>query len=740
VTALRLALTTVALVGAVTLHGSVATFWETATEAEFLRGEVSDLSIDSFGRVTLGPTVMPLYDATAPFVWTVVEAPDGSVFAGSGNEGQVFRVDATGQRSVFFDAEELEVHALALAPGGGLYVGSSPDGKIYKVNASGTAETFFDPEDRYIWSLVVDATGAVFAATGDKGRIYRIAPDGTGTIFYETKATHAMTLAFDRQDRLLAGTESPGRVFRVDATGRGFVLLDSSYAEIRALRVDVDDTIYVAAVNSRSAAQTDRPPSAPQAGGSTATATVSTSVTVVAVAQAPPAPQANQAAAPRGGPLAGAVFRIQSSGAYDLLWESTTDTPYDVALEPGGTILVATGNDGKIFRLAGEPFEPTLVARASAQQVTNLLPRTGGRVLLATSNPGKLLQLSATTATRGTYVSTVRDAGTVAAWGTLRWRQTAPTGSRLQIATRSGNTNLPDDAWSDWSAAYADPDGSAITSPQARYLQFRATLTGTSSAAPTLNSVTVAYLPRNARPRVRSITVYQPGTVFQQPFPQDPPIAGFEGNVPSPLEDRSAAAQASPALGRRTYQKGLLTFIWRADDENGDSLSYDVLSRREGDTEWSPLKRGMTNNILVWDTTAAPDGRYSIRVVASDAPSNSPATALAGARESAAFDVDNVPPAISAVSRRQDGARTIVAFEVSDAHAGVRQVDYSLEGERWFAIYPRDGIADSRVERYELALEGLPGDGAVILRAADALNNTSSTIVEGTAARPSGDR
>ena len=125
-------------------------------------------------------------------------------------------------------------------PGGGIYVGTSPQGKIYKVDATGKASVFFDPADRYIWSLAVDRSGNVFAATGDKGVIYKITPDGKGTVFYETKATHAMTLAFDTQGRLLAGTESPGRVFRIDPAGKPFVILDSSYNEIRTIRVDKD--------------------------------------------------------------------------------------------------------------------------------------------------------------------------------------------------------------------------------------------------------------------------------------------------------------------------------------------------------------------------------------------------------------------------------------------------------------------------------------------------------------------
>jgi len=109
---------------------AVPTFWQVSTESEFLKGEVENLSIDSYGRLTLGPAATPVYESNAPFLWTLVTAPDGTVYAGSGNEGQVFRIAPDGKSSVFFDSEELEVHAIALAPGGGIYVGTSPDGKV----------------------------------------------------------------------------------------------------------------------------------------------------------------------------------------------------------------------------------------------------------------------------------------------------------------------------------------------------------------------------------------------------------------------------------------------------------------------------------------------------------------------------------------------------------------------------------------------------------------------------------
>ena len=734
-------------------HAALPTFWQVSTEAEFLQGDVENLSIDAYGRLTLGPAVTTVYESSAPFLWTLVGAADGSVFIGSGNEGQVFRVDAQGRSRLFFDAEELEVHAIALAPGGGIYAATSPDGRIYKVDATGSSSVFFDPPDKYIWSLLVDAAGNIFAGTGDKGVIYKITPDGKGAPFYSTKATHVMSLAQDRERRLLAGTESPGRVFQLDANGKPFVLLDSPYNEIRSIRVDPGGNIYVAAVTGRGAQGSDRPPTpTPEPPPAPPVASVSTEVVSITIAgdvSAATHSASTPAPAPRGTQAlgTGGIYRISPDGVSDLVWQLREDAPYDIAFEPDASVIVATGNEGKIYRLTGDPMQSALVARATVQQITALLPDQSGRVLFATSNPGKVLRLAAQRADRGTYVSDVRDAQSVATWGAIKWQAAAPAGTRVEVSTRSGNTRTADETWSDWSPAYTDANGSPIASPRARYLQWRAVLTAGRDQAPVLTSVTAAYLPRNARPRVTSITIHPPGTVFQRPFPTgEPEIAGFEGETP----DRRAATQnaatvgagggggggGGPALGRRAYQKGLLTFVWRADDENRDELSYDVMYRREGETSWKSLRRTLRDAIFVWDTTSVPNGRYVVQIVASDLPSNAPDNALNGSLESSTFEIDNTPPAITITNvARQSGGVTI-GFDVRDVDSSVQKVEYSLDGDRWHTIYPKDGIADSRAEQFALALEGETAARAVIIRATDALNNVTSARGEASSPAP----
>jgi sugar lactone lactonase YvrE len=728
------------------LLAATPTFWTVSTQADFLKGDVEDLSIDSDGRVFLGPTAARLAETAAPFLWTLLSGSDGSLFAGTGNEGQVLRIARDGKVSTFFDAVELEVHALAPAPNGGLYVATSPDGKIYQVTADGKAKTFFDPEDKYIWALAGGRDGALYAATGEKGTIYRITPDGKGSVFYKTNTTNVVSLAIDRDGNVIAGTESPGRIFRIDPQGKAFVLIDSPFKEIHAIRMADDGTIYAAAFSGTPGGEdreapivTTPEPAKPPV--PTVSAEI-TSITVIGDTSSGVTAPAGGGREARGTRNAkGAIYRVRPDGLWDTVWEAMDDWPFDLLIEKDGALIVGTGKEGKLFRIAGDPARATLLARASARQVTALLRDSAGRIVGATSNPGKVFTLSSERAMRGTYDSDVRDAGTVATWGAIRWRASAKPGE-VELHTRSGNTAMPDETWSAWSKPYTSAEGDPIASPNARYLQWRAVLKSDTAAGagPVLTSVTAAFLPRNLRPTVTSITVHPAGTAFQRPFSTgELEIAGFEDNTSdgrSPTQQTSTSSGSpvttppSPALGRRVYQKGLQTFVWKADDENDDRLQYDISYRREGETTWKPLKRGLWDPIFVWDTTSVPDGTYYVKVTATDAPSNSPATALVGEMESVSFDVDNTAPHVEILSAVRTGSRATIKFIVHDDQSAVQRVEYSLDASRWRVAYPVDGIADSRREQFEVTLDEGDASRSVIIRATDTMNNVATAVAE----------
>ena len=269
-----------------------------------------------------------------------------------------------------------------------------------------------------------------------------------------------------------------------------------------------------------------------------------------------------------------------------MVWQSTSDTPYDAAVDADGAVVVGTGPDGKIFRVEGLPRTTVLLARAAARQVTRFERGPDGQLHYTTANPGSLFRLAANRAGSGTYTSEVHDARTIATWGTIRWRADAPGGSSIRLQTRSGNTAVPSDTWSPWSGPYASSSGTAITSPNARYLQWRALLAG-DGATPALFSVTAAYLPRNLPPEITRVTVHPPGQVNLRSFPHR--SADRRARTPSaiprprrprperrrrrPSAARSIAGGCSPSPGRRgirtTIRCASMSAIGRRRPPNG---------------------------------------------------------------------------------------------------------------------------------------------------------------------------
>jgi hypothetical protein len=464
-----------------------------------------------------------------------------------------------------------------------------------------------------------------------------------------------------------------------------------------------------------------------QTGGAEVTVTESFGGPVGAPAAAP-APLVKTPEPARSGPTKGAVLRLLASGEVDTLWTSSEETPHALASSKDG-LWMGTGNKGHVYRLRDDRSW-AMVATLPAEQVT-ALGRDGDAVVASTSNPGRVHALDARLAASGSFVSKVKDTETVSTWGRLRWDASVPAGTRVEVQTRSGNTSSPDTTWTDWSTAYTRAAGDPVTSERARFLQLKVTLHGTATASPVLSALQAAYLQRNLRPQMQAVTVHPPGEVFQKPLSLtgEVEILGLDAGA---LPDRAAPQAAKNLLppatsySRKLYQKGIQTFSWRADDPNGDTLAYEVQYRPVGEERFRVLRRGLTEPVLAWDTTTVPNGRYVVRVAASDAPSNPEALSLRSDRESEAFDVDNTPPSVAA---QATGGR--VSAQVKDDSSPVRRTEYSVDGADWEEVHPTDGISDTPEETYEFVPETTtPGPHMVVVRAMDLLGNVASARVE----------
>ncbi len=720
---------------AVSAVAAVPTFWRLESQADFLPGDSEGVSIASEGTISLAPAAQVLTEVNDPYLWSL--AVDGArVYLGSGNDGKVYRVEATGDSRVLADTNELQVHALAVDRRGTVYAGTSPRGSVYKIATDGTTDVFFDPEDRYIWALTSDSRGNLLVATGDRARIYRVDSGGRSEVLFESDETHVVSLAIDADDNLYAGTDASGLVLRIDRNGAAAVLFDTPFQEVRAIVLDSRGNVYAATVSGGVRA---REPVEP-APAPTPTASVSTGgggemVTVTATANVIAAAPASSASTSVSG-AAGGLYRIAPDGASELLWQSRNDPPLSLALSTDDRLLVGSGTDGRVF-LVSQDKTSALLLSADADQVTAVGAGGSGETYLVTSNPAKLYRLNRGRRTEGTYHSPAIDTKTVSSWGKIRWQATAPAGTAIKLQTRSGNSAEPDNTWSDWSQPYTASLGEQMASPRARFLQWRAVLNSTGEVSPELYDVTAIYLQQNLAPEVSEIVILPPGQTFQKPIVATGQIEilGME-EVLSETSSKNASASSSmgasvpamslTAIARPFYRKGIQTVTWKAADLNEDELRFDVHYRAEGETLWKLLRSGLTNPVIAWDTVAMPDGRYTLKIAATDAASNPSESARTGERTSMSFEVDNTPPRVTNLTAEaaQNGHR--IVFSAEDDISAIHSVEYAVNSGKWTIVFPTDGIADSRQESFNFLLPGYRDGGiyTLVVKVTDVLGNT----------------
>jgi hypothetical protein len=727
------------------VFSSGTTAWEMTSYSDFVRGRFDGISLSREGRLSLAPKIDTVFTSDQPVIWAVAEAPDGSLYAATGHHGRVYRIDRSGKSSLLWTAEQPEVFAIAVDRAGTVYAGSSPDGKVYRIE-DGKATEYFAPKARYIWSLAAAADGAIYVGTGDQGKIYRVTAPGKGELYYDTGQSHITGLAIDNQGRLLAGTEPNGILYRVSAKDKAFVLYDASLPEIRAIVPMPDGTVYAAALGGSIAKRAQTANQAAQGAGSSGSVpTVTTTITVEAQAAPgeikPPDPrQAQQQTSSAAGSatpsvstqfspvtdVAGvdksAVYRINPDNTVETLWSSKDENVYDIlALER--QVLFSTDENGRIYGLSPDR-RVTLVTQTNEAETTRLLP-SDHSVLAATGNMGRIFRLGEQPGPAGSYEAPVHDSGTASRWGSLAWRAELPSGCALTFRTRSGNSGKPDRTWSDWSEPLVNPTGSPVASPNARYIQWKAEMRGTGGATPLLNSVTLAYLPQNSPPVVKSINVVTTAAPATQAAKAASGGGGAYSVTVSDAGDSGSSSAGTPTqpLPRASSQQ--ITVAWQAEDPDGDRLLYAVYFRSEDASQWMLLKSGLHDNSITFDGDILADGKYFFRVVASDREVNPPPSAREAQMTSAPVMIDNTPPVVTIGPVRYTSGTAHVEFDAVDSASPLRHCEYSLDAAGWIPVQAADGVIDSLREHFALDLTGLsPGEHLLVLRAADSANNS----------------
>jgi hypothetical protein len=736
------------LAAAAPLLASSTATWEMSSYQDFQRGEFHNLSLSRDGTIALAPRLDDVFSSGQAVIWSVAAAPDGSLYLGTGNRGRLYRYDSSKPNikpELVWTSDQPEIFAVAVAKDGTVYAGTSPDGKIYSIR-SGKAELYFDPHAKYIWSLAIAPDGVVYAGTGGEGKIYRITGPKTGEEYYSTGQQHVTDLTLDNQGRLLAGTEPNGILYRVTAKGKAFALYNANLPEVRALASGDDGSIYAVGMGgsvNRKAQSAAQAAQAMLQSGSTPIVTTSITVAANADEQAgleakPPgaSPTAGQAAAANAaialaaanpqsietpGVEKSAIYRIRPDNTVDTLWSSKEENVFDLLPASGG-LLFATDAGGRIYRLTPDR-KLTLVAQTNEGETTRLVS-SHGAVFAATGNMGKLFELDSGTADKGSYESPIFDAQSVARWGRVQW-----TGAgHVALQTRTGNSLRPDGTWSDWSEPVTDSSGGQITSPNARFIQWKAELAKGGGESPKFENFTLAYLPENTPPVIKSIIVTT-SAASSTPSSRSSSSTGVPANNAYSITV-SDTGDAGPATSTGTPTQTVsraasqqLIVSWQAEDSDGDRLEYSVWFRGQGEHDWKLLKTALHDTSISIEGDALADGRYLFRVVASDAESNPPDHALTAELISSPVLIDNTPPVVHVASSKRDGRNAVIDFDATDATSALRRCDYSVDAGPWMAINSADGVIDSPHEQFHLTAPVPAGEHVLVLRAVDSGGN-----------------
>jgi len=207
---------------------------------------------------------------TAEHVWALaLDAKSGTIYAGTGGPGKIAAIEPGGRTRALWDSGDKHVVSLITADDKHLFAGTSEEGILYKVGLDGRAEALADFDAEEVRALVRHG-GALYAAVNDfekgggaaaggpgaaaprgtritvapsgspasagslprpgtrkaKAALYRIDPDGRMEQMFAIPDGYFTALTFDDSGRAYVGTGSEGRVYRVSPDRTAALAID----------------------------------------------------------------------------------------------------------------------------------------------------------------------------------------------------------------------------------------------------------------------------------------------------------------------------------------------------------------------------------------------------------------------------------------------------------------------------------------------------------------------------------
>jgi hypothetical protein len=682
--------------------------WTLESFDDFIKGKFEGITVSSDGRLTLSPVEEELKTPPEDFYLSMLVTSGKIVYIGTGHKGAVYRIAASGEPELYFKAPEMDVYCLAMGPDGSLYAGTSPNGKIYKITEKGKGNEFFNPHEKYIWDLMFTDEGSLLAAVGEDGGIYEITPNGEGVKVFDSEENHILCMKRISDESFIAGSGGAGLLYKISKENKASVMFESPYEEVRSIAVDDEGNIFIGTGGKvKKTGDNDLP-------SDLSNQATDVSITVSSSEAGPQKITTSDEDQPS------ALYKIKVDGKVKQVWKSDKDMIYSLCWDDSKKrIVFGTGRRGGLYTL-DKNEEISLLFQKDSEQVYTLFPFEK-EIYTLSNNPSEASVIQPEQRYNGEYTSRVYDTKLMSSWGSIEWRGDLPSGTVIQLQTRTGNSSQPSSTWSNWSPPYKKKNGEQILNPDARYLQFKILFkTNSGNVSPSVQKVIIFFMQHNKAPSIEKISMLPPNTVFIETPSGEEKIWGLDPNSVEGKNSKKSFIEGAKQVQRKGYQ----TFIWQAADPNNDTLVYSIYIKKTEDENWRILKDKWTEEIFTFDTLSLPDGEYLIKVKASDIPSNPQERCLENEKISLSFIIDNSIPSINDFQAVRSGSKLKVRFTVRDEYSRIKKASFFIRELGWKIIFPKDGICDSTQEVFDFSID-LPEnfDDMITVKAVDEQGN-----------------
>lgn len=716
-----------------------------ASGADFSAGKADNVIIGSQGTLTLGHSAEVIADDFED-VWSinsiVISGP--AVFIGTSPNGAVYKL-SLGKLTKIYPTEPrvhqdepnsrpktdinepnepntvpqeqylINEHIFAMATdlAGRLLVGISGEKCALYRYQDDKMQSIFEPNDaKYIFAIGVDDTGSIYLGTGPEGKIYKLDSLGENPVLvYDSLDKNILSLAVGTDNLLYAGTDGRGLIYKIDTKNKtATVLYDAEQPEITALLLSGGDSLDLyAAAAAADVVQTERKfvPQIPLAGRPETAqppserlpenkSSKTQSLQIANIGEKPqeqPEQEKPKPAKPPRPTKAGFVYKISQQGyVTDVFTETAV---FFTLAAKNNKLILGTGNNGQTFSIDISTEENAVIYEdQSASQITAVAV-ADNHLLLGTANPPKLVKLLDSFASEGTFSSSLVDAGQPANWGKLQIEADIPSDCKVLVASRSANVgDINDPTFSQWTVPVEVTEPVQLRCPTARFCQYKLLLhSADGNKTPLVRKVAVASTVPNLAPKVESVK-----------------------------------AERDPSSAKA----GVFKVSYKAVDKNNDALIYKIDFRKIGRSKWIELKDKLETDSYEWDAKTVEDGRYEIKVTASDEKANTTETKLTGSRVSDPIVVDNTPPEITEHAITRNGDKATLILCVSDKLSAIGKVEYTIDSStEWIWALPDDGVYDTTEEHFTIVIEDIKaGEHVIALKFADDVANTAYKTFE----------